>query len=151
MLVHSLASKYARFVVLVRQMYWTPPFRPLDPPTFQNLMTFFLGNQEILDPPFQKSWTHLYYKVNSYPAHTKSDNSVLFISCSSCYYTARWTVPTFLSTSWMLQSPGPHYTTDRIMYKVRYLLTNYTGCFIQKCVFIVAMVTGLLLIELERL
>ena len=25
MLVHSLASKYARFVVLVRQMYWTPP------------------------------------------------------------------------------------------------------------------------------
>ena len=25
MLVHSLASKYARFVVLVKLMYWTPP------------------------------------------------------------------------------------------------------------------------------
>ena len=25
MLVHSLASKYARFVVIVRQIYWTPP------------------------------------------------------------------------------------------------------------------------------
>ena len=25
MLVHSLASKYARFVILVRLMYWTPP------------------------------------------------------------------------------------------------------------------------------
>ena len=77
--------------------------------------------------------------VNSYPACTKSDNSPLFISCSSCYYTARWTVPTFLLTSWMLQcgscyytvrwtdptfllkswmlqSPGPHYTADRTVY-----------------------------------
>ena len=33
-------------------MYWT-----IGPPPFSNLMTFFLGNQEILDPPFQKSWT----------------------------------------------------------------------------------------------
>ena len=54
--------------------------------------------------------------VNSYPACTKSDNSALFISCSSCYYTARWTVPTFLSTSLMLQSTGLHHTVDRTMY-----------------------------------
>ena len=54
--------------------------------------------------------------VNSYPARTKSDNSASFISSSSCYYTARWTVPTFLSTSWMLQSPGQHHTADRTMY-----------------------------------
>ena len=32
MLVHSLASKYAIFVVLGSLMYWTPPIRPLDPP-----------------------------------------------------------------------------------------------------------------------
>ena len=52
--------------------------------------------------------------VNSYPARTKSEN---YLSHAvSCYYTARWTVPTFLSTSWMLQSPGPHYTADRTMY-----------------------------------
>ena len=50
MLVHSLASKYARFVVIVRQMYWTPPFRPLDPPLLKS-DDLFLGNQEILDPP----------------------------------------------------------------------------------------------------
>ena len=63
--------------------------------------------------------------VNSYPAHTKSDNSALFISCSSCYYSARWTVPTFLLTSWMLQSKGPNHTADRTLYhcnKVSYLL-----------------------------
>ena len=88
--------------------------------------------------------------VNSYPARTKSDNSASFISSSSCYYTARWTVPTFLSTSWMLQSPGQHHTADRTMYhfikRVIYLQnTNYAGCFVQKCVFIVAMVIGLLL------
>ena len=87
--------------------------------------------------------------VNSYPfipARTKSDNSAPFISWSSCYYTARWTVPTFLSTSWMLQSPGPHHTADRTIYHcikiVIYLRNpNYAGCFVQKCVFIVAMVT----------
>ena len=57
MLVYSLASKYARFVVLGRLMYWTPPplIRPLDP--FLNSDDLFLGNQEILEPPFQKSWT----------------------------------------------------------------------------------------------
>ena len=52
MLVHSLASKYARFVVLGRLMYWTPPIRPLDPP-FLKSDDLFLGNQEILDPPFK--------------------------------------------------------------------------------------------------
>ena len=53
MLVHSLASKYARFVVIVRQIYWTPPFRPLDPPLLKS-DDLFLGNQEILDPPLSK-------------------------------------------------------------------------------------------------
>ena len=56
MLVHSLASKYARFVVLVRQMYWTPP-PPSDhwtPPPLLKFDDLFLGNQEILlDPPFK--------------------------------------------------------------------------------------------------
>ena len=56
MLVHSLASKYARFVVLVRQMYWTPPLQTIGPPLLKS-DDLFLGNQEILDPPFQKSWT----------------------------------------------------------------------------------------------
>ena len=54
MLVYSLASKYARFVVLGRLMYWTPPppppIRPLDPPLLKS-DDLFLGNQEILDPP----------------------------------------------------------------------------------------------------
>ena len=51
-----LASKYAKCVVLGRLMYWTPPPDQTIGPPFQNLMTF-LGNQEILDPPFEKSWT----------------------------------------------------------------------------------------------
>ena len=58
MLVHSLASKYARFVVIVRQIYWTPPFRPLDPPPLLKSDDFFLGNQEILDPPPFKNPGH---------------------------------------------------------------------------------------------
>ena len=36
--------------------HWTPPFLKSD--------DLFLGNQEILDPPFQKSWTRLWYKMN---------------------------------------------------------------------------------------
>ena len=57
MLVHSLASKYARFVVLVRQIETNvldlpPPIRPLDPPLLKS-DDLFLGNQEILDPPFK--------------------------------------------------------------------------------------------------
>ena len=47
MLVHSLASKYARFVVLGRLMYWNPPDQTIGSP-------LFLGNQEILDPPLSK-------------------------------------------------------------------------------------------------
>ena len=47
MLVHSLASKYARFVVLVRQI----ETNVLDPPLLKS-DDLFLGNQEILDPPF---------------------------------------------------------------------------------------------------
>ena len=65
--------------------------------------------------------------INSYPARTKSDNSALFISCSLGYYTLRWTVQTFLSISWLLQSPVPHHIADRTLYhcyKVSYLLST---------------------------
>ena len=55
MLVHSLASKYARFVVLGRLRYWTPPpIRTLDPPILKS-DDLSLGNQEILDPPFKNA------------------------------------------------------------------------------------------------
>ena len=89
--------------------------------------------------------------VNSYSARTKTDNSALFISCSlEDYFTVRWTVPTFLSISWLLQSPGPHHTADRTsyhFYKVSYLLTRHELCrlFCSKMCIIVAMVTGPLL------
>ena len=80
--------------------------------------------------------------VNSYLSCSyKVRQTALFISCSSCYYTARCTVPTFLSTSWMLSSPGPHHTADRTMYHcikwVIYLQnTNYASCFAQKmCIY----------------
>ena len=52
MLVHSLASKYARFVVLVRQMYWTP-FRPLHPPLLKSDDLFFREPIDI-GPPLSK-------------------------------------------------------------------------------------------------
>ena len=54
MLVHSLASKYARFVVLVRQMYWTPP--PSDhwtPPLLKSDDLFFREPRDIGPPPFK--------------------------------------------------------------------------------------------------
>ena len=47
MLVHSLASKYARFVVLVRQMYWTPP------PLLKSDDLFFREPRDIGPPPFK--------------------------------------------------------------------------------------------------
>ena len=53
MLVHSLASKYARFVVIVRQIYWTPPFRPLDPPLLKSDDLFFRESRDI-GPPLSK-------------------------------------------------------------------------------------------------
>ena len=53
MLVHSLASKYARFVVIVRKMYWTPPpFRPLDPFLLKSDDLFFREPRDI-GPPFK--------------------------------------------------------------------------------------------------
>ena len=52
MLLHSLASKCARFVVLGRLMYWTPPSDHWPPPLLKS-DDLFLGNQEILDPPFK--------------------------------------------------------------------------------------------------
>ena len=57
MLVHSIASKYARFVVLVGQMYWTPPSDHWTPPLLKS-DDLFLGNQEILDPPPFKNPGH---------------------------------------------------------------------------------------------
>ena len=58
MLVHSLASKYARFVVLGRLRYWTPPPSDhLTPPLLKS-DDLFLGNQEILDPPPFKNPGH---------------------------------------------------------------------------------------------
>ena len=56
MLVHSLASKYARFVVIVR-LYWTPPLQTIGPPLLKSDY-LFLGNQEILDPPPFKNPGH---------------------------------------------------------------------------------------------
>ena len=42
MLVHSLTSKYARFVVIVRQMYWTPPpLQTIGPPLLKSDDLFF--------------------------------------------------------------------------------------------------------------
>ena len=46
MLVHSLGSKYARFVVLGRLMYWTPPDQTIGPPLLQS-------DDFFRDPPFK--------------------------------------------------------------------------------------------------
>ena len=54
MLVHSLASKYARFVVIVRQIYWTPP--PSDhwtPRLLKSDDLFFREPRDIGPPPFK--------------------------------------------------------------------------------------------------
>ena len=56
MLVHSLASKYARFVVLGRPMYWTPRSDHWTPPLLKSDDLFFREPRDI-GPPFQKSWT----------------------------------------------------------------------------------------------
>ena len=53
MLVHSLASKYAKFVVLGRPMYWTPPIRPFDPPLLKSDDLFFREPRDIGPPPFK--------------------------------------------------------------------------------------------------
>ena len=54
MLVHSLASKYAIFVVLGRPMYWTPPpIRPFDPPLLKSDDLFFREPRDIGPPPFK--------------------------------------------------------------------------------------------------
>ena len=52
MLVHSLASKYARFVVLVRQMYWTP-LQTIGPPLLKSDDLFFREPIDIGPPPFK--------------------------------------------------------------------------------------------------
>ena len=55
MLVHSLASKYARFVFIVRQMYWTPPppSDHLTPPLLKSDDFFFREPRDIGPPPFK--------------------------------------------------------------------------------------------------
>ena len=58
MLVHSLASKYARFVVIVRQIYWTPPFRPLDPPPLLKSDDLFFREPRDIGPPSFKNPGH---------------------------------------------------------------------------------------------
>ena len=70
MLVHSLASKYARFVVIVRQMYWTPPLQTIGPPLLKS-DDLFLGNQEILDPPLSKILDTPLTKHTGYTCNTK--------------------------------------------------------------------------------
>ena len=51
MLVHSLASEYARFVVLGRLMYWTPPSDHWTPPFKRG--PFFREPRDIGPPPFK--------------------------------------------------------------------------------------------------
>ena len=53
MLVHSLASKYARFVVIVRQMYWTPLQTIGPPPLLKSDDLFFREPRDIGPPPFK--------------------------------------------------------------------------------------------------
>ena len=53
MLVHSLATKYARFVVLARQMYWTPPSDHWTPPLLKSDDLFFREPIDIGPPPFK--------------------------------------------------------------------------------------------------
>ena len=52
MLVHSLASKYARFVVIVRQIYWTP-LQTIGPPLLKSDDLFFREPRDIGPPPFK--------------------------------------------------------------------------------------------------
>ena len=74
MLVHSLASKYARFVVIVRQIYWTPPFRLLDPPLLKSDDLFFREPRDIGPPPFKN------------PGHAPAQQNVCFLllQCHFC-------------------------------------------------------------------
>ena len=54
MLVHSLASKYARFVVLGRLMYWTPPpHQTIGPPLLKSDDLFFREPRDIGPSPFK--------------------------------------------------------------------------------------------------
>ena len=53
MLAHSLASKYARFVVLGRLMYWTPPLTIGPPPLLKSDDLFFREPRDIGPPPFK--------------------------------------------------------------------------------------------------
>ena len=73
MLVHSLASKYARFVVIVRQMYWTPPpFRPLDPPLLKSDDLFFREPRDI-GPPLSKILDTPLKSLGNYAHNNKMD------------------------------------------------------------------------------
>ena len=80
MLVHSLASKYARFVVLGRLMYWTP-HQTIGPPLLKS-DDLFLGNQEIFDPP-SKNPGHA-------PALINYKTSRVLLLIQDCYYAKFW-------------------------------------------------------------
>ena len=53
MLVHSLAPKYERFVVLGSLRYWTPPSDHLTPPLLKSDDLFFREPRNIGPPPFK--------------------------------------------------------------------------------------------------
>ena len=70
MLVHSLASKYAKFVVLGRPMYWTPPIRPFDPPPLlKSDDLFFREPRDIGPPPFKN------------PGHAPETSTLTYTTC----------------------------------------------------------------------
>ena len=77
MLVHSLASKYARFVVLVRQMYWTP-LQITGPPLLKSDDLFFREPIDIGPPPF-KNPGHA-------PAHSGTHAVMNCIADTKCFY-----------------------------------------------------------------
>ena len=54
MLVHSLVSKYARFVVIVRKMYWTPPSDHWTPPPLLKSDDLFFREPRDIGPPLSK-------------------------------------------------------------------------------------------------
>ena len=64
MLVHSLASKYARFVVLWRLMYWTPRSDHWTPPPLKSDDLFFREPRDIGPPPFKNPGHAPLFKPN---------------------------------------------------------------------------------------
>ena len=63
-------------------MYWTPPLQTIGPPLLES-DDLFLGNQEILDPPFQKSWTRPWFMHNKYNDIKIYTLSAVLLKCES--------------------------------------------------------------------